>query len=283
MVVKEVHYTIEPLHKLDPPNLLLGWDGDNIVDKSNFATTSQNTEPSFNCFLPSSHGDDQLDDSFTADRRLCTESLVSYHPPTSQNAELSLNCFLSSLPGDDQKRKLDDCFAESRLFTESLVSYHPPNLMPLQFSSSASEKSYAEDDVFANNNFSSCLPDTINQLNMRKSSNYDITCNGSDTFLSPLNQLWFMRKILNERQHCPDRALPSSGFDFYIEPASKPVSGLRIDHCLYSWHALECPQSEHLSSYLTGDAKESYDYDLSHRGISQNFENVTDTHNWSSN
>ncbi|WCJ38173.1 hypothetical protein M5689_019247 [Euphorbia peplus] len=279
---KEVHYPIESLHKLETSRLLLDWTEDNIVDKSNFATTSQNTELSFNCFLPSSHGNDQLDDSST-DSRLCMKSLVSYCPPTSQSTELSLNCFLSSLPGDDQKRKLDDSFAESRLFTESLVSYHPPNLLPLQFSSSATDKCHAEDDVFANNIFSSCLPDTTNQLNMRKSSNYDITCNGSDTFLSSLNQLWFMRRILNERQHYPDRVLPSSGFDFYIEPEFKPASGLRSDHCLYSWHALECPQSEHLSSYLNGDTKERYDYDLSHRGISKNFENVTDTHNWSSN
>ncbi|XP_065873179.1 uncharacterized protein [Euphorbia lathyris] len=291
VTANEFHYPIKPLHGQETQSLLLGWEADNMVDKSNLSTASQNAKLSLNCFLSSSHGDDQkkkLDDSFI-ESGLCTESLVSYHPPTSQNTELSLNCFLSSSRGDDQKNNLDDSFIESSLCTDSLVSYDPPTSQNTELSlncflssSHGDDQKKDLDDSFAESRL--CTESLVsyrppNLLSLQFSSSVS---NSSHAKEDILNQLWFTRKVLNEREHFPDKALPSAGFNFCIEPTCKLVTGCSSDNCLDASHSLECPQSEHLSSYHIGDAEENCD--LSHIGINEHlFEDMTDTHKWSSN
>ncbi|XP_048233133.1 uncharacterized protein LOC8262787 isoform X2 [Ricinus communis] len=247
----EFHYPIEPLLGGKPCTLLLGWDFDDMTDKSNLSIHCQNAELSLLPILSSSHGEVQkqnLDSGFIASG-LGTPSLFPYHP--------------SNLP-------LLQCSPS--------VSNRSHTL---------GERSLeVKDDVLSVlNDFSLSLPLTENHLNLSGYSYCNTACQGGSILFSPQSNLWVMRRLLNDEHHCPGTEnCFSTGKDFYLEPECIPVSDFWRNHYSHTCHALEFPQNEGMSSYfLTWDNNEKYLDGLSRRENINHFsEDKVNVHDLSS-
>ncbi|KAJ9169706.1 hypothetical protein P3X46_017867 [Hevea brasiliensis] len=241
----EFHCPIEPLLGRQRHTFLLGYDYDNMIDKSKLSMPCQDTELALHPDLSSSYGDQQqgLDNSFTVGG---LNSLFSYCPPNLPSLQFSPSAGIRS-------HNFGKCFPEVK-----------------------------DDIVAVINKFSLSLSHPANHLNLDECSPCDTTCKGG-ILLSPENHLWFVRKVLNEEHHCSGtEALFSTGPDFYLEPMHIPVSCSLRDHYKYTWHAHKFHQNEGMPShFLIGDKNVNYLDGLSHRGL-MNHEDMIDIPDWSS-